>query len=238
MEYPRITIITPIFERNKFTNLIINNLINLDYPLDKLTYIIDDDGINEKFIGTQIELEEFQNAIRPIHFIYKHYNKKRTIGEKRNNLVKLAPDKLIAMMDSDDLMVSSWLKHSLEIMKSNNYGLVGTNQMIFLYPKDNWKTTAIQCVDKRMMHEAGMLFTKKHFRAMGGFISNSQGEGTKMIDNMNPNKVGLTETSKVIICICHKNNTINKDRFKEYKEVGVGEQLSDYHRHLILRCIN
>ena len=161
----------------------------------------------------------------------------RVIGRFTRKTKTDLDDKLIAMMDSDDLMVSSWLKHSLEIMKKGNYSLCGTNQMIFLYPKDNWKTTPIQCVDKRMMHEAGMLFTKKHWKAMGGFISSSQGEGTKMVDNMNEKKVGLTETSKVIVCICHTNNTINKDRFKEYKEVGVGEQLSDYHRQLILRCI-
>ena len=238
MDYPNITIVTPIADRNKFKNLIINNLINLDYPHDKLTYIVDDDGVNEKFIGTQEEFEDFKDAISPIHFVYKYYNKKRSIGEKRNNLVKLSNDKLIANMDSDDLMVSTWLNHSLEIMKKKNYGLVGTNQMIFLYPNDDWKTTAIRCTTKRMIHEAGMLFTKKHWKAMGGFVKNSQGEGTKMIDNMNPNKVGLTEASKVIVCICHNDNTVNKDRFKEYQEIGVGKNLSEYHKQLILRCIN
>lgn len=238
MEFPRITIVTPIADRNKFKNLIINNLINLDYPLDKLTYIVDDDGVNEKFIGTQEEFEDFKDAISPIHFIYKYYDKKRSIGIKRNNLCKLAPDKLIGNMDSDDLMVSTWLNHSLKIMKSKNFGLVGTNQMIFLYPNDNWKSTAIQCTTKRMIHEAGMLFTKKHWKAMGGFGKSSQGEGTKLVDNMNPEKVGLTECKDVIICICHNDNTINKDRFKEFKELGIGDQLSEYHKQLILRCIN
>lgn len=238
MEYPKITIVTPIADRNKFKNLIINNLINLDYPLNKLTYIVDDDGINEKFIGSEIEFQDFKDAISPIHFIYKHYNKKRSIGEKRNNLCKLAPDKLIANMDSDDLMVSTWLNHSLKIMKKGNYGLVGTNQMIFLYPNDNWKSTAIQCTTKRMIHEAGMLFTKKHWKAMGGFGKSSQGEGTKMIDNMNEKTIGLTESKDVIVCICWSGNTINKDRFKEYNELGVGENLSEYHKFLILNCIS
>lgn len=237
MEYPNITIVTPIFERNKFKNLIISNLINLDYPLEKLTYIIDDDGIEEKFIRSEIEFQDFKDAISPIHFIYKHYNKKRSIGEKRNNLVKLSTDKLIANMDSDDLMVSTWLNHSLEIMKSKKFGLVGTNQMIFLYPNENWKTTAIQCTTKRMIHEAGMLFTKKHWKAMGGFGKSSQGEGTKMIDNMNEKIVGLTEAQYVILCICHKTNTINKDRFKEYNEIGAGKNLTEYHKQLILNCI-
>lgn len=237
MEYPKISIVTPIYERNKFKRLIISNLIKLDYPLDKIEYIIDDDGQDEKFINSPQELKEFKDAIYPIHFIYKHYNKKRTIGEKRNNLVKLSNNKLIANMDSDDLMISDWLKHSLSIMKEGKYGLVGTNQMLFLYPHNDWKTTAIQCTTKRMIHEAGMLFTKKHWKAMGGFGKSSQGEGTSMIDNMNEKTIGLTIAQNVILCICHGSNTINKDRFQDYKDLGAGKYLSDYNKQLILDAI-
>ena len=136
MEYPKISIITPIFERNKFKRLIITNLLNLDYPLDKIEYIIDDDGKEEKFINNLEELNEFKEAIAPIQFIYKHYQKKREIGEKRNNLVKLATNKLIGQMDSDDFMLSSWLKYGVEELKNNKLQLVGTNQMIFIFPNN------------------------------------------------------------------------------------------------------
>ena len=237
MEYPKISIITPIFERNKFKRLIISNLLKLDYPLDLIEYIIDDDGKDEKFINSEEELKDFKEAIYPIHFIYKHYHKKRTIGEKRNNLVKLSNNKLIANMDSDDLMVSNWLKHSLSIMKKGKYGLVGTNQMIFLYPHNDWKTTAIQCKEKRMIHEAGMIFTKKHWKATGGFIKNSQGEGTNMIDDMNNKTVGLTEAQHVIMCVCWNGNTINKDRFQDYKDLGAGKYISEYDKQLVLDAI-
>ncbi len=237
-DYPKISIVTPIADRNKFKRLIISNLLKLDYPLDKLEYIVDDDGKEEKFISSDEEMKEFKEAIYPIHFIYKHYNKKRTIGEKRNNLVKLSNNKLIANMDSDDLMVSNWLKHSLSIMNKNKYGLVGTNQMIFLYPHNDWKTTGIQCTTKRMIHEAGMLFTKKHHKAMGGFGKSSQGEGTKMIDNMNEKTVGLTESQHVIVCVCWNGNTINKDRFQDREDLGVGECISEYDKQLIMEAIN
>ena len=73
MQYPKISIVTPIFERNKFKRLIISNLLKLDYPLDLIEYIIDDDGKDEKFINSEEEFNEFKEAIYPIHFIYKHY---------------------------------------------------------------------------------------------------------------------------------------------------------------------
>jgi glycosyltransferase involved in cell wall biosynthesis len=186
MEYPNISIITPIYQRNKFKRLIISNLINLDYPLDKIEYIIDDDGKEEKFINNIDELNEFKEAIYPIKFIYKHYERKREIGEKRNNLVKLATNKLIGMMDSDDYMMSSWLN------------LVGSNQMLFIFPNNDWKTTGIQCGEKRMIHEAGMIFKKRHWKAMGGFKKSSQGEGTALIDFMNPKTIGLLDCNNRI----------------------------------------
>jgi len=238
MDYPQISIITPIFERNKFKRLIISNLLNIDYPLDKIEYIIDDDGKEERFINNLDELNEFKEAIAPIQFIYKHYVKKREIGEKRNNLVKLATNKLIAQMDSDDFMLSPWLKYGIGEMKKNKLQLVGTNQMIFLFPKQDWKMTAIQCGEKRMIHEAGMIFTKKHWKAMGGFKKSSQGEGTNMIDGMNPKTIGLLNCNDVMICICHDNNTINKDRFFELKNLNMQNQLTNYDKELILSSLS
>jgi len=238
MEYPKISIITPIYQRNKFKRLIISNLLNLDYPLDKIEYIIDDDGKEEKFINNLEELNEFKEAIAPIQFIYKHYQKKREIGEKRNNLVKLATNKLIGQMDSDDFMLSSWLKYGVEELKNNKLQLVGTNQMIFIFPNNDWKTTAIQCGEKRMIHEAGMIFSKKHHRAMGGFKKTSQGEGTALIDGMNPKTIGLLQCNKVMICVCHTSNTIDKARFLDLKDLGAQSQLTNYDKQLIMESIS
>ena len=225
-DLPYISICMPIFERNRFIRLIISNLLKLDYPLHKLQFVIDDDGKNEKFIDGDDDLKNIKLVLNPIEISYNHYNVKRSIGQKRNNLVKLAKHKIIAFMDSDDLYLSSYLKESIKIMKDGNKGLVGSNQMLFSFPpkeiNDKWLMTGIQCSTTRMMHEASMVFTKKHFKAMGGFIKGSEGEGTKMIDGMNPKTVGLTPIHKVMICICHAGNTIDKTRFKE-QQVMDGE---------------
>jgi adenylyl- and sulfurtransferase ThiI len=116
-------------------------------------------------------------------------------------------------------------------MKKEKAGLVCSNQMLFLYPRDNWLCTGIQCRDKRMGHEATMVFTKKHWKAMGGFTNNSQGEGTKMVDGMTDSKVAMSEIIKCMICICHSENTINKDRFKESDAVPV--TLPEHEKRLI-----
>ena len=55
--------------------------------------------------------------------------------------------------------------------------------------------------------------------SMGGFQKSSQGEGTGMID-FNENKCLCSDVSKVIVCICHNDNTIDKERFKS-NDIGV-----------------
>jgi glycosyltransferase involved in cell wall biosynthesis len=199
--------------------------------LEKLELIIDDDSdVNPLFKNIKEEAE-FRIMIEPVKLFYLKNKQKRTIGQKRNNLVKKANNKIIAMMDSDDLYLSDYLKHSIEIMKKEKAGLVCSNQMLFLYPRDNWLCTGIQCRDKRMGHEATMVFTKKHWKAMGGFTNNSQGEGTKMVDGMTDSKVAMSEIIKCMICICHSENTINKDRFKESDAVPV--TLPEHEKRLI-----
>ena len=191
-ELPKVSICMPIYNRNNFKPLILNNLLGLDYPRDKLEFCIDDDGTEPFFYNNQ-EQEILKKLIHPIKLNYYYRKHKRTIGAKRNNLVKIASHK--------------------------NYSCVGSNQMIFLYPHHNWTCHAIRCASKRQIHEACMLFTKKHWSSMGGFKSTSQGEGSKMADFKKKN-VGLLEINKCMACICHNDNTINKDMFmKEDNEI-------------------
>lgn len=211
MDLPKISICCPTYNRNKFKLLILFNLKNIDYPHEKLEFCIDDDG-TEPYFENKEEQDNFIKLISPIKLKYYYRPFKRTIGVKRNNLVKIATHKLIACMDTDDIYLPSWLKYSVEVMRKEKAGCVGSNQMIFLYPHHNWATHGIRCGAKRQIHEACLVFTKKHFNSMGGFKNTSQGEGSKMAD-FNEKNVALLDIDKCMVCICHNDNTINKDMF-------------------------
>jgi glycosyltransferase involved in cell wall biosynthesis len=210
-EYPEVSICMPIYNRNQFKALILNNLLSFDYPKEKLEFCVDDDG-TEPFLKDDEEKETLKKLIYPIKLNYFYRNHKRSIGAKRNNLTKIASYKIIACMDSDDLYLPEWIKYAVYEMKTNNYTCVGSNQMIFLYPFHNFTAHAIRCEAKRQIHEACMVYTKKHHKSMGGFKSTSQGEGSKMAD-FNEKNVGLLDIDKCMCCICHNENTIPKDMF-------------------------
>ena len=217
MELPCISIVTPCYNRTKWLPLMLFNLQQQDYPKDKLEWCILDskDGdSDDKLFKSKEEIKKAEEIIGfPIKYEYK--NIKMSIGQKRNYLTKIATHKICANLDTDDIFLPQWLKHSMEVMKSDKRcSLVGTKGMLFCYPDDDFKMTGIECDKKRMIHESGMVYTKKHSRSMGGFKKSSQGEGCNMID-FNENKCLCTDASKIIICICHGDNTINKDRFRD-----------------------
>ena len=216
---PFISICTPIFNRTKWKPLMKFNLRNLDYPKDKLEWSILDSYDNkdvewDKLFKNKKEVLDFENKVG-IKINYVCDNNSYTIGQKRNKLVKMSSHNIIANMDSDDAMLSNWLKHSLEVMNSDKKcSFVGTPEMQFVFPHYDYKMTGIKCPQIRMVHEAASVFTKGHWKKMNGYARSSCGEGTSLIDGLE-SRCLPTSAEQCIICICHNDNTIDKDRFKD-----------------------
>lgn len=214
----------PVYNRSKWLPLITHNLRNQNYPKDKLEFIILDDSDTDPLFS-EIPQDIFESWISPIKVKYVKDNVKRTIGDKRNKLCKLSTHKICACWDSDDLYLPTYLSYAVSELKKNKLGAVGSPEMLFLYPHKDWKITGIKCLANRQIHEATLVYTKKHFNAMGGFEKNSQGEGAKMFDFMNDKKIKQLDIDKIMVCICHKENTVNKDQFIDInvQEATIGD---------------
>ena len=228
MEIPKISLLTPIFNRHKFLNLMICNLSCFDYPRELITWEILDSRSKDNKKGKK--LFENQNQINflqedlGIKIKYTYVDKQMSIGEKRNYLSKNADNKIMINLDSDDIYFPTYLKYSIMNFKQKKVGLCGSNQMLF-YDVKNEKYYAISCSAKRQIHEATFCYSKKHWKAMGGYESNSQGEGCKMIDNMNENNIANLPIDRLMICVCHPDNTIDKEKFLKGKtEVTLNPQ--------------
>jgi len=230
-EYPAISILTPTYNRSKFLPLYIDNLKKQSYPHKKLELCIYDDG-TEPFCN----IEEMRKAIYPIKLTY-HYNKvKKTIGEKRNYLVKkLSSNKINIFMDDDDIYLKDYIRYSVDTLLSNKAGLVGSNGMIFVYPEEDFKLTGIKCKELYQIHEATMCFTKKYFNSMGGFNKSSQGEGAGFILDR---KNGIVETdiNYLMICVAHDGNTVDKKQFNSNNNLGATYE--DDKREILKQILN
>ena len=228
-----ISILTPTFNRPHLLEFFIANIKCQDYPHQLLEVVIDDDG-TQRFIPDDM-IESIRHTLKPIKLNYMYYKNKREIGVKRNNLVKKATSKIVINFDDDDIYNESCISYCYNNLKSDSkLGLVATNQMIFCYINDNFKVTAIECKAKRQVHESGMMMKKKYWKSQGGYSTTSQGEGAKLIDGHNQEHIKLLQCQYMLTCICHDNNTIPKDRFKDKNEI-TDAVISEELKQLIIR---
>ena len=109
-----ISILIPTFNRKKFLPLLIRNILSQTYPKDKLELIIDDDG-SEKLLDKE-HLEKMKIVLNPIKIKYIDNKPKRSIGKKRDDLIKSASHKIVVFMDDDDLYFPSYIQYSYECL--------------------------------------------------------------------------------------------------------------------------
>jgi len=214
-----ITILTPVYKRNNFLQLWLYNIKNQNYNHNNLQVIIDECESDEPFIEDMNFVKSFLHPIK-VYRVVKH---RRSIGEKRNHLIKLCKTKVFAFMDSDDIYLPTYISYSYDMMKKNNVKLVGSDQMAFTFPKENYKITFINCGgNPKMIHEATLMCDKKFFNSTCKFKKSSQGEGQNIFQGLKKKNVFITDIRRLMICIVHSSNTIDKSRFSDSKyESGI-----------------
>lgn len=100
-ECPPISIVTLTYNRRKFLDLAFHNLMITDYPKDKIEWvIIEDSDIQEEQASDKIM--KFARSAAPMSVSYIPCDKKKPIGEKRNEAISRAQHDIILMMDDDD----------------------------------------------------------------------------------------------------------------------------------------
>lgn len=231
-ELPEITILMPVWKRSEFLPLVIMNLKSQDYPHDRLRLIIDDDTAyaDERFIKTDEELKHVKNILEPIKVEYITGKQRRTIGKKRNDLIKSCKTKIWMFFDSDDVYLPTAISYSYSVLKQNKFGCVGSDKMIFCMSDKDFAVHAIDCGNnKRLIHEASMMGTLKWWRASCKFSDSSKGEGANIFTG-HENKVGITDVTKVMVCLQHGENTVDKLQFAKDEnklEIEISDELKD-----------
>lgn len=235
-ELPDITILVPVWKRNQFLPLLIMNLKSQNYPHEHLRLIIDDDTENsdERFITN---LQEVKKLLHPIKVEYITGKPRRSIGKKRNDLVKACKTKIWMFFDSDDVYLPTAVSYSYSVMKEGNYGLVSSDKMIFCMTDKDFSIHAIDCGNnKRLCHEACMMGTVKFWRASCRFDDGSRGEGAKLFHGME-HAVGITDVTKVMLCVQHGENTIDKLQFaKDENKLKI--EISDELKGVLKKVLN
>jgi len=119
-KYPFVSVCTPTFNRRPFIPFMIKCFEHQTYPKDKIEWIIVDDGFDK--------IEDLVSHIPCVKY-YK-YDKKMTLGRKRNIMHSKSSGDIIIYMDDDDYYPPERISHAVETLQANPQALcAGTSEM-------------------------------------------------------------------------------------------------------------
>ena len=205
---PFVSIITPTYNRRNFYKLTIGNFMNINYPKDKLEWIVVDDG-SDKVKDIFENTPELKDDPRIKYF---ELDEKKPIGFKRNYCIEKASYKYIACFDDDDYYPPNSLKlRMLELMKSK---------------KDCVTCSAIGCFDinkyvsminvpphrlpfSERISEASLFF-KKSFWEVQKFKDDSLYSEAKEFLKGRENQTEEISWEGILVALLHNRNTSDK----------------------------
>ena len=124
-ETPFVTIQLPVYNELYVMERLLNNIVKLDYPLDKYEIQVLDDSTDESIESTAKQI----NILQKKGYNISHVRRKKRVGFKAGALkegLKIANGEFIAIFDADFLPNSDWLKKTIPYFKDNAIGVVQT----------------------------------------------------------------------------------------------------------------
>jgi hypothetical protein len=100
-ECPPISIVTLLYNRRKFFELAIHNIMIAEYPKEKIEWIIVEDS-DDPSQDASDRVMAVASQSEPLKMVYVPLRKKTSVGQKRNIGVERASHEIILMMDDDD----------------------------------------------------------------------------------------------------------------------------------------
>ena len=124
-DMPFVSVCTPTFNRRPFWPMCIKNFLNQDYPLEKMEWIIIDDGTDH--------IEDLVKDIPQVK--YFKYDTKMPLGKKRNIMHEKSCGDILVYMDDDDYYPKERVSHSVNMLLTHPNALCAGASEIYIWFK-------------------------------------------------------------------------------------------------------
>ena len=123
-ELPTVSIVTLTHNRKKFFNLAIYNYNLINYPKNKLEWIIYDTSNHDNCVEALLPPLETRESKYNIHYMYNKITE--TIGSSRNKALEKCKNDIIVFMDDDDYYPADSVQNRVnELVNNDNISIVG-----------------------------------------------------------------------------------------------------------------
>src|SRR5690554_7332771 len=124
-EIPLVTIQLPVYNEMYVMERLLENIVKMDYPKDKLEIQVLDDSTDDTLKSTKKHIEILKKTGLDIVHICRTDRTGFKAGALKEGL-KIAKGEFIAIFDADFLPKPNWLKQTIPYFKNKNIGVVQT----------------------------------------------------------------------------------------------------------------
>jgi glycosyltransferase involved in cell wall biosynthesis len=196
---PLVSICTPTFNRRPFFPFIIKCFENQDYPKDRLEWIIIDDGTDP--IG------DIVSSVPQVK--YYRYEKKMSLGEKRNLMHEKATGSILVYMDDDDYYPPDRVSHAVETLEKNPRALCAGSSEMYIYFKHIHKMVQFGPYGPNHATAATFAFRRELLKQTKYDDDAAVGEEKQFLKNYTIPFVQL-DPMKTILVFSHVHNSFDK----------------------------
>jgi hypothetical protein len=210
-ECPPISVVTLIYNRRKFWDLALHNMMITDYPRDKLEWVIVDDS-DDMDQSISDKITKIQGVLPGLNVVYVPYHEKISIGGKRNLGVKRATHDIILMMDDDDHYPETSFRRRVAYLAKNPDKGCAVSTTLALYDL----RTGISAVNVppydlplgKRISEATLTF-RRSFYLDRKFEKISMAEGDPFIQGREKEVIEMMP-QHIIVSFCHGSNSSSR----------------------------
>ncbi len=202
--YPFVSVLTPTYNRRAFIPTAIECFKAQTYPMNRMEWIILDDGTDP--VGDLFAASGLTN-VRYIRIT----TGKMTIGAKRNQLTDLATGEICVCWDDDDYYVPDRVKkavHKLRSFKGGAVPIVGASQSYLYYPSLD-QIYSFGPFMKNHCTNGTMAYWTSYAKA-NRYDDNAEKAEERMFTREWKTPVAQLEPQDVMLVICHNRNTVDK----------------------------
>ena len=216
---PFISVCTPTFNRRPFIETMIACFDSQDYPKDRMEWIIVDDGTDpvEDLVGGHPNVKYFR------------FEKKMSLGKKRNTMHDKSKGDIIVYMDDDDYYPPDRVSHAVDMLTTHPAALCAGSSEMYIYFNDRKRMVQFGPYGKDHA-TAGTFSFKRQLLKQDRYNEDAcLAEEREFLKGYTIPFVQL-DPMKTILVFSHSHNTMDKRKLLDNIEI-VGHPDSQYAKY-------
>ena len=157
IDLPKISLLTKSHDISKFIPLMVCNIKHFNYPKDKMEWVIVDTKGNQLTEESLLIIRSFLEI--DINYIHKNHNNRHDEDEL---LYENASYDIILIMNEDNIYLSEYIRHSVDILLNTNKEIVGCLDMVFIHPHYDFEISISK--DSTSFYETTLCMKKQYWK--------------------------------------------------------------------------